>query len=254
MVLYSVVMCEQLQAAQSLIGHLNKTLGRSYSIVARPDKEDSTRPRWDYTLEDAGTRAHLGLEVTTARRSADAGGIDDMWSRVLDRVQQAAQSRVTGDFAIYTSERIFIRRNTADNVVKSLTEAIIRLCCSGAKRSREEVQTASGPIPIRVNVSKARIGLGFLRVTTPGGHLAAMKVALETLLLQKRAQLDAIIAEGLPPHLLIRSVDIGVLSPDDVAMATLEIIRDHSLSWFRAYVIQSRDIVTVDPEAGTITR
>lgn len=245
--------CDQEEAARKLIEHLNRAHGRSYSIIARPDEEDRTQPRWDYTLEDAASRDRIGLEVTTAHRAADARGADARWLRVHDQVQTACRGHVRGNFSVYTPEIIYVRRNTEAKVVQALTEVIVRMCNSGNDRNLETVQTDSGPIAIRVNTSRTNHGLGFLRYAEPGAHIATMKADLEETILGKRDQLAAIVAERLPPHLLIKSVDFAVLCPTDVAYAALDILRDHGLGWFRAYVIQLGPVLTIDPQAGTVT-
>jgi hypothetical protein len=263
-------MCDQEETAQKLIEHLNRTAGRSYSIIARPDEADRTRPRWDYTLQDASSRDQIGLEVTTAHRTRDARGADARWLRVHARVQEGAQGRVTGNFIIQTPEVIYVRPNTEEDVVQRLTDAIVRMCDSltdatpensGVEPIEEDdesdpeetVRTESGDILVRVSPSPTNSGLGFVRGAAPGAYVASMKADLEETILGKRDQLAAIIAEGLPPHLLIKSVDFAVVSVTDVAYAALDIIRDHSLGWRRAYVIQLGPVLTIDPQGGTVT-
>jgi len=245
-------MCQQLEVTEQLIAHLNRTGGRSFSIVARPDEEDRTRPRWDYTLRDAGSGDRIGLEVTTAHRAADARGADARWLRVHDQVQERCRGRVSGNFTVWTPEIIYVRRNTEADVVERLSEAIVRMCNSGTRLNQEDVQTTSGMIPIRVNRSQTNHGLGFQRYAEPGAHVPTMRADLEETILGKRDQLAAILAERLPPHLLIKSVDYALLSPTDVAYAALDIIRDHQLGWLMAYVIQLGPVLTIDPCQGTV--
>lgn len=248
-------MCDQLRATETLITYLNRTMNRRYAIVATPDEDDSTRPRWDYTLEDAGSRHKIGLEVTTAHRGGDARWSDDMWNRIHDRVQEAARARVTGDFNIYTPVTIFVRRNTEEAVAEALTEAIVRMCNSGQAQTVETVQTPTAAVEIRVNRSRnTGQGLGFVRVTQQGAFLASMRSLLDETIVGKEHQLEAIIAEGLPPHLLIESIDFPVLRPHDVAQAALEIIRGRGLRWEKTYVLQLGNILTVDRVMGSISR
>lgn len=243
-------MPDQDTVAQDLIQYLNRT-GHQWAIVARPDQADRTRPRWDYTLKDAGTEECLALEVTSSRRTEDAGLVDATWSRViLDEVKTLVQAAISGNFLVSTPERIEATAVTRSAVISNISSLIIRLCQSGLQRCADLANTPHGDVRISINRGACPAGdVGFIRIPEQESYEQSSAQELERILLNKNDQLEAILQERLVPYIIIWNENAALVDPTDLARSAYQIIRRNSLQWRGAYIWGCGQIIAINPAA-----